>query len=727
MALNSVEMEEEDDNLTVPVPSPAGRRPPSSDVITTSSPCDGSIVASMSSTNKRLMSMLEEKDCTITKLKARVTELEAELLNNKAASQAAVLSNLDASLSMSSPESYTHHHLGSVSSNTVKLIGAGKQSTAQTVDNVLLRGQKGTYSNDSEQRMEPVHETDTQIVINRYENLEKGSKGKKRLEFDATTKIFKSSLIIEFSEDSPSFRRKIEVLDENVESLRAHLQHLVTVARSYCNAGNSFCEYGRELASALLHLHGESWLTRLGVVAHILVHFGETLDEIQNYVEALLLSLENTFTAPMEEFVKREVKNIRKMKTVVQRTSEEYELSLSRLLHVKNNSTDSLVAESRLSDMATAQKRFECARFDLVHHLNELETKKKFQLVERVCNALYAFLGFFHQCHTEVAKIEPSMRDMQHALHFARKDFARSNCIWNAKRVNLERELNRKFLLVWGGSTDRPLHWSHLEKTNGIGRKCSSANDLQLRSDESFHLRPEPFQSTIDKSISYGHFPTKPLTGESGNENSMLTTTTSKTTDTNTGPSESGPIIYSGYLWKRKSGVRGSIRRKYWKRRWFSLQSGTLLYEKHEIPLKPNILVSNVELCTVRAHEEASAYNFCFDIIGPRQHTCTLQAENEVSYRAWMEAIKLEIESMLCLELKRNSSTSSSANMYLPVVVEEYSTPTILDVEVETGLQHLTILNNTCADCGAPDPKWASINLGVLICLECSGCHRSMV
>ncbi len=720
-------MEEEDDNLTVHVPSPAGRGSPSSDVVTTSSPCDGSIVASMSSMNKRFISMLEEKDCTIAELKARVTELEAELLNNKAASQAAVLSNLDASPSMSSPESYIRHHLGSVSSNTVKLIGAGKQSTAQAVDNVLLRGQKGTYSNDTEQRMEPVHETDTQIVISRYENLEKGSKGKKRFEFDATTKIFKSSPIIGFAEDSPSFRHKIDVLDENVESLRAHLQHLVTVTRSYCNAGNSFYEHGRELASALLRLHGESWLTRLGVVAHILVHFGETLDEIQNYVEAFLLSLENTFTAPMEEFVKREVKNIRKMKTVVQRTSEEYELSLSRLLHVKNNSTDSLVAEGRLSDMATAQKRFECARFDLVHHLNELETKKKIQLVERVCNALYAFLGFFHQCHTEVAKIEPSMRDMQHALHFARKDFARSNCIWNAKRVNLERELDRKFVLVWKMSTNRPLHWSHLTKTNIVERRCSSTNDSRLSDNESFHLRPGSFQSTKDRSISYSHSNTKPLIGESGNENSMLTVATSTTTDTNREPKESGPIIYSGYLWKRNSGVRGSIRRKYWKRRWFSLQSGALLYEKHEIPPKSFIVVSNIELCTVRAHEEASAYKFCFDIIGPRQHTCTLQAENEVSYRAWMEAIKLEIESMLCLELKRNSNTSSSISMYLPVVVEEYSTPTILDVEVETGLQHLTILNNTCADCGAPDPKWASINLGVLICLECSGCHRSMV
>ncbi|EZG43562.1 putative ARF GTPase activator [Gregarina niphandrodes] len=34
--------------------------------------------------------------------------------------------------------------------------------------------------------------------------------------------------------------------------------------------------------------------------------------------------------------------------------------------------------------------------------------------------------------------------------------------------------------------------------------------------------------------------------------------------------------------------------------------------------------------------------------------------------------------------------------------------------------------NNLCADCHAPNPRWASINLGILICIECSGIHRAL-
>ena len=34
--------------------------------------------------------------------------------------------------------------------------------------------------------------------------------------------------------------------------------------------------------------------------------------------------------------------------------------------------------------------------------------------------------------------------------------------------------------------------------------------------------------------------------------------------------------------------------------------------------------------------------------------------------------------------------------------------------------------NNYCADCGEKNPEWAVVNLGVLICIGCSGAHRSL-
>ena len=34
--------------------------------------------------------------------------------------------------------------------------------------------------------------------------------------------------------------------------------------------------------------------------------------------------------------------------------------------------------------------------------------------------------------------------------------------------------------------------------------------------------------------------------------------------------------------------------------------------------------------------------------------------------------------------------------------------------------------NNVCVDCGDDDPEWASVNHGIVMCIECSGIHRNL-
>ncbi|EFJ19387.1 hypothetical protein SELMODRAFT_107431, partial [Selaginella moellendorffii] len=34
--------------------------------------------------------------------------------------------------------------------------------------------------------------------------------------------------------------------------------------------------------------------------------------------------------------------------------------------------------------------------------------------------------------------------------------------------------------------------------------------------------------------------------------------------------------------------------------------------------------------------------------------------------------------------------------------------------------------NRECADCRSKGPRWASVNLGIFLCIQCSGIHRSL-
>ena len=58
----------------------------------------------------------------------------------------------------------------------------------------------------------------------------------------------------------------------------------------------------------------------------------------------------------------------------------------------------------------------------------------------------------------------------------------------------------------------------------------------------------------------------------------------------------------------------------------------------------------------------------------------------------------------------------------------DYKTDAALQKRLHDELAVLVSLphNNTCCDCGAITPKWASVNLGVFICIRCAGIHRSI-
>lgn len=112
-----------------------------------------------------------------------------------------------------------------------------------------------------------------------------------------------------------------------------------------------------------------------------------------------------------------------------------------------------------------------------------------------------------------------------------------------------------------------------------------------------------------------------------------------------------------------------------------------------------------------------------------------LQADSKEMFDAWIKALHKGIRMALQRTYKednamqnsnRNGSSSlSQASRTDEVAVVQKKNEKLKKVKMWEQLLKIPG-NNVCCDCGSPNPHWASINLGITLCIECSGVHRSL-
>uniref|UniRef100_A0A665V5D4 Arf-GAP with coiled-coil, ANK repeat and PH domain-containing protein n=1 Tax=Echeneis naucrates TaxID=173247 RepID=A0A665V5D4_ECHNA len=172
-------------------------------------------------------------------------------------------------------------------------------------------------------------------------------------------------------------------------------------------------------------------------------------------------------------------------------------------------------------------------------------------------------------------------------------------------------------------------------------------------------------------------------------------------------------IAMEGYLYKRASNAF-----KTWSRRWFSIQKNQLVYQK-KFKDQPTVVVEDLRLCTVKPSTD-NERRFCFEVVSPSK-SCLLQADSERQQQAWISAVQNSIASAFQEQRCSSVSTSSlaSGGGGGSADQENEGCKALEEVQAIPG-------NRQCCDCGEPGPDWASINLGITLCIVCSGIHRSL-
>uniref|UniRef100_A0A3B3YYG5 Small monomeric GTPase n=1 Tax=Poecilia mexicana TaxID=48701 RepID=A0A3B3YYG5_9TELE len=102
--------------------------------------------------------------------------------------------------------------------------------------------------------------------------------------------------------------------------------------------------------------------------------------------------------------------------------------------------------------------------------------------------------------------------------------------------------------------------------------------------------------------------------------------------------------------------------------------------------------------------------NFDFLVVSSTGQTWHFEAQSVEERDSWVQAIESQI--LASLQLCESSKNKDRKNSQSEAVA-------LQAIRNAKG-------NNFCVDCDAPNPTWASLNLGALICIECSGIHRNL-
>ncbi|XP_065842215.1 arf-GAP with coiled-coil, ANK repeat and PH domain-containing protein 2-like isoform X1 [Oscarella lobularis] len=175
-------------------------------------------------------------------------------------------------------------------------------------------------------------------------------------------------------------------------------------------------------------------------------------------------------------------------------------------------------------------------------------------------------------------------------------------------------------------------------------------------------------------------------------------------------PKSERGVVLQGCLWKRSKNAF-----KTWNRRFFSIKDNQLLYQHKLKPEKGSVLARDLRLCRLKRADEQER-RFCFEVIVPN-NTVMVQADSEALRSAWITAAELASAAAL--------GTSPEGGK-LGRVSRGDSSMSALSSKERLAAIYSIKGNEICADCGAPNPTWASISLCVTLCIECCGVHRGL-
>ncbi|KAJ3339598.1 hypothetical protein HDU93_008015 [Gonapodya sp. JEL0774] len=483
--------------------------------------------------------------------------------------------------------------------------------------------------------------------------------------------------------DGPLFRATVAELEKKTESLRAALKKALRAATQYLEAARGSVEAQRGFVESVSEI--PTLDTSLGA------YLAMTDGHIQASYVRWLSNIEGLLVQPLRKIYESDVKIMDTLKKEFESESNAYYAFLTKHLAMPSDESARKRAESDARYQAR-RKTFDLKRFDYYSRLRELNGGEKDQelsfifsnFAEKQCQFYTAVGQKMLDGKSDLDRLVNQVSDRTKSMHLLRKDR-------EEKRRILETRASAVIAVEGTGGAD--------SFYTSPGAPVSDYSGTMQGGVESSGP-PSPFLSAKFKGI-------RDLQQQQGHEGDGA------------GRRKEG-FLYAASVQLNISNNSGGAG---YKKMWVVLSNGQLQeyanWKMGLIPDKNGIV--RLRFCTVREARNAER-RFCFEVIGPEVGRRVYQATDEVEMRGWISTIQNAIEGLL------------QGNTSFFDLDKEGSSPAGGSKHPEGQFDYVKLLemlredpaNQMCADCGARNPDWSSINLGCLICIELSGMFRAI-
>jgi len=458
--------------------------------------------------------------------------------------------------------------------------------------------------------------------------------------------------------DSPKFRDSLEENHANLEDLEVKLEKVLKNCNSTIETGKFYLDHQNNLVQSILqvskHFHEDPPVTQA------LNKIGNALTEIVKYQSILLDQTSRTVSRAINNFIKKDLKQVRESRQVFDKISADMDDQLTKnaqpprnftnKFHAKDKSSSSNLAsnvssahgnvssvsggDESSSDLISYRTRFRITALDHLNVVTLVQAKKRHELLDTLRAYMQAQSTFFHQGSNLFGDIDLFLKVLTVEVSQLRQE---TSC--------LQKEMENRHKVV------------------------TNKDYVPL-------LKSETCDGTR----------------------------------------------MEGYLYKKNTSPF-----KTWNRRWFSICSSQLVYRKRG-DQEVTIMEQDLKLCSVKPLTDCDR-RYCFEVISPNK-SHVLQADTEEMFQVWINAFKEEIGALMQLMLSSRSSSGLSLNSDSPRSTSRENTSknsvdnSFSSKESERLTQNKILSdilnvpgNEKCCDCSTENPEWASINIGITLCI----------